>query len=539
MKENLWQKLFSKDHEPSVAKPPTTELRQEVSKTEKGIATLSMSAGERSLLLGNKQSVEINNADRDFFFHITLKTDLGIELAPDTKLETEKIYCVSISVGLNRSQRLNITQHPIKIKEKLDLAIQADHFEILDPRIISLQLKNWESWKEEFKVRVRDGRQGVTSLQLNSREGNGSFEPYASRLSASIHSSISNPESSVRTVRLSESIFNSQNTIILYIQPNGDRELSLEGFYEENHFDKSVRKQSKLRLGDYARRHLGDLLTWLKKAIAFFESKFGNCNLAIIDRTNEQTKWEMIELDDENYLGIRTIVVRWAEQKMRGKAVALDLAKPQVYQGRLVAYVHPEDRANAPIPQAYDCLESWQEDAIGINGQPLAEIASIHCHCHLSYGDEPEDWAWESLTCQREPVELRFDRIARSFRNRRLFFFVNAPYSARLIWEDGVVCGIAANALALVASGYIGVICEIEQGFANDAKKQFLKLASEKNGIKPTEFLRILRSNFVKMLSSNDRKQSQKAEQMLPYAFSYVYYGNPDDVVKITGGEQL
>ena len=527
-----FDEMFAQDRPASVAKTPAAKLRQTVGKTPQTVRVQSITAGAGSEVHDNEQNVKISLANREFFFNIILKTKSEDELSPDAVLEAGDIYRASISVAINRSEKTNLKQRPIKIQTKLDLSLKADDFEIINNKIISLEIANWQNWREEFQVSLQDSSQSQTSLRLDFREsGRADFLLQAAQLN------VSSPQESnfsTKPVTLPNVLHADENAAVLYIKPDGS-EWSLEGFYSQQTLRERVRKQKNLGLDVYARKYLGKLLKWLREAIAYFDSKYGQCSLAIVDHTSEQTPWEMVKLKPSEYLGVKATVVRWAEQEAWGETVALDLTKPQVYQGRIVAYVHPEDIDNSPFPQAHTSLSKWQEDAIA---QPIAPVVLIHCNGHLSYGDEPESWTWESLSCQRQPIKVDFEEIANYVKRPSFFFFANAPYSARLIWDDSVPCGVAANALAQVASGYIGTMTEIEEQFARLVKNKFLELAGKDVGIKPADFLRRIRFYYADNLTSKDKQKKTRANQVLTYVFSYVYYGNPDDVVKITGGSQ-
>ena len=162
-------------------------------------------------------------------------------------------------------------------------------------------------------------------------------------------------------------------------------------------------------------------------------------------------------------------------------------------------------------------LKSWQLDLGKHKQQPVA-IGLLNCHQRLT--------------------EISFETVARRVDDCSLFLFANCPYSAVVMWEDDSPSGVVTTALSEVASGYLGTMGEIDTWFAEKVQAKFLELARQGNGIKPVDFLRILRSTYARMLLSDKDEEIKRAERFLPYAFSYVYYGNPDDVVKITGGVQ-
>jgi len=351
-----------------------------------------------------------------------------------------------------------------------------------------------------------------------------------------------NPTSQTQTlaiVKLPKNIFNAtENSVIVYVQPNGEEKWSLGVFFLERSEQDTVPKRGNRRLFDYVDGCLAKLRQWFEDAIANFGEQ---CQVVIIDETidpNEQKiQWEMLHLGTGEYLGCKATIVHWIKQSEQSKFVPLNISQPRNYEGRLVAYIHPDDfnHVGDSLPDAHTDLMDWQEDMLQHNQQPIA-IALIHCNGHLSNGDEPNEWNWENLNCDRLKTEVDFQRIAVNVQGRPFFLFVNAPYSARLIWDkDSFSRCLTTTALSKVASGYFGTMGDVQIQLAIDIKNKFLKLAKEKDGVKPASFLREIRKFHANDLLSYGTDKKREAEQI----FSYVYYGNPDDVVKITGGGQL
>ena len=221
----------------------------------------------------------------------------------------------------------------------------------------------------------------------------------------------------------------------------------------------------------------------------------------------------MVELKPNEFLGVQSRVVRWIEQEAWGESILLDLDQKRNYQGRLVPYNHP---VSLDCGDLHNCLKLWRKELSKHSQQPVA-IALLHCEQELN----------------KYLNQVRFDDLARCLQDRPLFLFVNSPCSARLLWQDENPYGIAANALSEIASGYFGTMGDVEGGLAQAIKKKFLQLAESDRGVSPALFLQGLRAFYKRFFTGNDL-QKRQAEQI----FSYVYYGNPDDVVKITGGRQ-
>ncbi|MEA5489686.1 MULTISPECIES: hypothetical protein [Pseudanabaena] len=510
MIEDLRDKVFSQASDAGVAKRTSAELSHIVRKTDEVLSVQSIAAGEGSEIRDNTQITNLHLADRDFYFFMVLKDLDGSQIIEDADIEAGKVYSVSLSVSLNPAEKTKLMQKPIKIKKQLDLSFMGNDFEILDNRIISFQVADYQTWREEFQIKVRQGSKGIGSLRLDFKEGQADFMPYASRLEVNVCSlvdSITPP----KTVNLTANISCASNAAILYVIPNGEAEWLIQGVSPHESLNCSISAPSMpLDLWDFARNCIDDILNWLRGVKSYFNDRF---NLAIVDRTSQQISWESIQLDSNEFLAENAKVVRWVEQKSWGKPILLDLELSRTYQGRLVPYEHP---FGANCNDLHDRLNDWREALRKHDRQPVA-IALLHCEQELT----------------KHLNQVRFDDLEKCLQDRPLFLFVNSPRSAQLLWQDKRPFGIAAKALSQIASGYLGTMGEVEAKLAKAVNKKFIECASSDNGISPALFLQGLRANYKRYFTGNDL-QKRQAEQI----FSYVYYGNPDDVVKITGGGQ-
>ncbi len=365
----------------------------------------------------------------------------------------------------------------------------------------------------DFLVQVGDHcQEELSTLELKYQES-GSHNRLRFASSLTIKVNTSQKVISPKTVNLIANIANAENAVILYIIPNGETEWSIQGISPHESINQTIKAPniSANIWRHYVPQKLGSLLKWLTKTIAYFQNQ---CNISIVDLTSQQISWERIELKTNVYLGVEAKVVRWVEQESRGEKILLDLSQPKNYEGRLVDYKHP---LNLNCDDIDKNLKSWQLDLGKHKQQPVA-IGLLNCHQRLT--------------------EISFETVARRVDDCSLFLFANCPYSAVVMWEDDSPSGVVTTALSEVASGYLGTMGEIDTWFAEKVQAKFLELARQGNGIKPVDFLRILRSTYARMLLSDKDEEIKRAERFLPYAFSYVYYGNPDDVVKITGGVQ-
>jgi len=521
MSEDWQNRILSKNSESSVAKQPAAEVRQITSKSDKTFAVQSVAGGKGSQFEDIYMGVTVNLADREFFFDIELRSKDGEELPQNIELELGSFYIARVSVSLNRfvdvpnnSDQYLLKQEGVRIDRQLNLLLESSTLTMHGERQ-KLELNCRRDWCCDFLIQVSDRCESeFATLQLRYQEDSSQNKlRFASSLDVKVPTS--QRVSPIKNVTLTANIANVKNAVILYVIPNGEKEWSIQGISPHEAIEMSIAAPSQpMNLWDYGKRPLGVILKWLREAIAYFRYRLNReLNLAIVDGTSQQISWEMVELQPNKFLGVKAKVVRWVEQEAWGEPILLDLDIQRIYQGRLVAYEHP---LTLGCEDLHNRLSGWRDNLRTHTAKPVA-IALLHCDKDLS----------DHLG------RVRFDDLARCLQDRSLFLFVNSPYSARLIWEDDSLSGIAANALSEIASGYFGTLGKVDNKIAKAIEKKFIELAQKDVGINPALFLQALRSFYTSYLQGNDSQKSI-AEQI----FSYVYYGNPDDVVKITGGSQ-
>jgi small nuclear ribonucleoprotein (snRNP)-like protein len=520
MSEDWQNKILSKNSDASVAKQPAAEVRQTTSKSDKTVAIQSVTGGKESQFENINMGVTINLADRKFFFDIELRSKDGEKLPQNIELKSDSFYIARVSVSLNsfvnpsnNSDRYLLQQDGVCIDRQLNLMLESSILTMHGERR-KLELNCRRDWYCDFLIQVSDRCESeFATLQLMYEEdGSQNVLRFASSLDVKVP--ISQRVSPPKNVKLTANIANANNAVILYVIPNGEKEWSIQGISPHEAIAQSVKSPCiPLDLWDYGKIQLGKVLKWVREAIAYFQNQ---CNLAIVDLTSQQIPWEMLELKPNEFLGVKSKVVRWMEQEAWGEPILLDLAIQRTYQGQIVKYEHP---VNLSCEDLHAQLKPWRDQLGNHHRQPVA-MGLLDCHEQL-------------------PIDVSFQDLARCLEecseNRPLFLFINSPCSALLAYQDQVPSGIAAKALSEVASGYLGTMAKVDRWIAKIMKTEFLKLAQNDHGVSPALFLQSFRAKYEKDLKSADDRKKREAEQI----FSYVYYGNPNDVVKITGGEQL
>jgi len=524
----------------SVAKSHPNELRQETSRDDNTVEVQSIVTGDGGLVTNNQQSVTLNLADREFYFDMEVRTENNEKLLSNI-LRSGCLYLVRVSVnrGNKYNGTLRLNQNEVIIERELSLKLEANEaFLLIEPKTEFLNVKCRKDWHCTFSLITRDRQLGKLSL-LYQEKGSYNLERTASTLEVEIDTvKTSQPELSALTANVALT----DNAIALYIIPNGsDNKWTVNGIsLNLPPFSKTITPPSDSNfetLEKYAESGTGSngLLTWLREV---FKTLPQDCCIAIYDYTQQQIVWEALPVDTNEYIGLKARVVRWTELKSYEKQFPLDLSQSFKYQSRLVAFVHPSDAFD--FPNFHKSIDEWRKDVTKKINEESASVLLMHCKGHFYCDREEITWTWEPLIISRTPTPIPFSEIKKRVQNRPFFLFVNAPYSARLRWYDSALedpKGIVVNALTKIASGYMGVLVEVPTGLAIWVQNRFLNEANSEEGVRPAQFLQETRQLLLDIsLNDKDPKRAKIAELGLPYAFAYTYYGNPNDVVKITGG---
>jgi len=480
---------------------------QEVYVENKLFASQNQSTGDRGVIESSFQTLNLNFSKDPIFFYIKVLEESG----EDAKtLKAGKIYKFRVSPGLNEDKR----HQGVKIDSKLCISLHSPDgaFEILDDNLALYSVESKLDWYHDFPVKVCDRKIG--KMELLYRETEYQVQLRATSIEREIDT---NEEVKPETKLLPANISLTENAVALYITPNG-REWSVQAISDskdqENFFGAVKPPSDPTNLRGYARDGLDGLLEWLRQAL----ERVQNCCIAVCDLTPEQICWERLEVGTHDYLGRKAKVVRWTAMDAYEECIVLNLSQEREFRGRQVALVHSHNRKDCP--NAHTSTKLWMNDLTSkTKGHP--KVLWIHSSERVGYNPEPN-----------LEIVVNFDEIEDSVPDRPFFLFVNAPDSARLHCSQTNPEGIAVEALKKIAGGYMGILCKVPPEFALWVKSNFLKRAKSKTGVNPALFLQEMREHLCKNKFNKDRN----ATEWLPHSFAYTYYGNPNDVVKITGG---
>lgn len=282
----------------------------------------------------------------------------------------------------------------------------------------------------------------------------------------------------------------------------------------------------------FSRTAAGELLLWLKRLLGTYGQRL--C-LIIADHTTLETPWEMLEIEDEAYLGALAIIVRWTSIRFFAENTLLKIGQVHT-QGSVLAYLDDRELGARQTYRERDALlRLKRQDCQNVQEfkqrlrqlTPEHNVGLIYLGCHGYEG--------ETLGSLRSPAQrlTRLDlEIPRVHPEPRPIVFVNACESARLK-RDGPdsFSGLLEVLLARYASAYIGTLGPVGSTYASQVAEYVLLQARSPQGVQIADVLRQLRAEAVSeclatVLDGMSETERQKREERFLYAFMYVYYGN-------------
>lgn len=274
-----------------------------------------------------------------------------------------------------------------------------------------------------------------------------------------------------------------------------------------------------------------ELIDWLRE---LYEHAGKYLSLVIIDLTSFETPWEMLELDDEEYLGALFKVVRWIPTRRAKYVPQLTFVdEPLLQPSSVIAYIDEKELRSEDTHAESSILTELQTEhhATTISfkqriEQPLQDVGLVYLGSH---GYEGQVLGSQQ---RRENRITYYDfEIPYKHPEPRPVFFFNACDSACFTIDTRGCCeGFVEVLLARFASGYIGTLGRVGVKQAGVIAKHILKAARSSTGVQIAEVLRQLRAEAVKQLQEAKEISGTITEQYeynLLYTFMYVYYGNP------------
>ncbi len=246
-------------------------------------------------------------------------------------------------------------------------------------------------------------------------------------------------------------------------------------------------KEARQRVRNFSRTKVGaDFIYWLKTLLDRFHNDL--C-LIIVDHTDLETPWEMLELGDEEYLGAKAKVARWLPVICFDEWHSLKVHDVEK-QGTILSYLDDKElginqtyleHEALKILQRRDCKNSSELLASLQDVKPYKDVGLIYLGCHG--------------------------------------------------YDGMVIKGLLEVFLARFASGYIGTLGKIGSAYASMIANRILQDASGTDSIQVAEVLRRLKEEAAEAvrrtaLLNLSEEERQEREVKFLYAFMYVYYGN-------------
>jgi hypothetical protein len=284
------------------------------------------------------------------------------------------------------------------------------------------------------------------------------------------------------------------------------------------------------RLRNFSRNNSLQFLSWLNKLFTDYQEPF---NLIIVDLTDKEIPWELLEFEEGLYLGAYARVVRWLPTHRFLVRPTLSIT-PNCHEGPIISYLD-EKLGSELIQDERSALQS-------LVGKPysslpelkmrladsLEEVGLIYIGCHGTEGQGGQGLG----NLQQYVPELSSIMLEGTYhcQSPRLTVFMNACEAARTINKSADDRSNFVDVfLAHCASGFIGPLAQVDIQTASIIGKRLLLAAAQPGGVQIAELLRILRKNEIMQLE--ELKKSNLAQEKDYYrvldTFMYVYYGNP------------
>lgn len=287
----------------------------------------------------------------------------------------------------------------------------------------------------------------------------------------------------------------------------------------------------------FSRQSPEKLLRWLQELLKRYPEQL--C-LIIVDDTNSEFPWEMMQLDDKTYLGASAIVVRWVGVQCYGEWQKLHICTQQ-YSGSVLAYLEEAGLTHTlEERQVLDTLittycQTTKELTLQL-AQTLNTVGLVYLGCYgiFTHSIEHKTAVASLHNPSEQVVHIPLESVE-TRKGSRPVFFVNASHSARLFGSSDRRCGLPEVLLARIADGYIGTLGSVGPKYAVETAQRILSAAHQHTDIQLAEVLRRLRAQAVRKIDINHT--SKDDWHRFIYTFMYVYYGNPLARLRLTCSE--
>jgi hypothetical protein len=284
-----------------------------------------------------------------------------------------------------------------------------------------------------------------------------------------------------------------------------------------------------------------ELINWLQCLIHDHQDKL---TLIIVNHTLSELPWEIVELDDDQFLGAYANVVRWTWVGGRGTYHKLQVIEETVPSGEILCYLSQSVSKTEEAKLLEKFVVNHCQNPYKLRQKlehSLEKISLVYLACHGTFNRKLRKKE-NILAVTPFTTHYRDSHVAtlgdgieqinlvdlESLTKRdgiRPLFLVNACHSARLMDKQFKPYGFLNIFMSTVASGYIGTMATVNSDYAAKMAQKLLdKAHTEPEGIPIAKRLKQIRHEVVEELKANPNEDNWKA---FINTFLYVYYGNP------------
>jgi hypothetical protein len=529
--------------------------------------TQSVTAGDRGRVSGVHQELTVFAELPELFVHLAVAEDAvaGAPVAPGGVLRPGVRYRVRAEASLNPyisgagASPAAVTQIGVRAGRPLvPLPDASAGLElVLPPDAAALTWDQRNTWSYEFELAVGPGAEdGPVYVGLVLREDDTRVEHPVVRVAFVVQGAHPPTPDAVRAM-LPLGTRPPRGTAFLYVVPHDAERLRVSGWVADAPLsaleaapvrrprvsaatDGVAYRQALLEaMNDFAEDEGAPLAGWLA---AVLEACGDECRIVMVDQDPGQAPWELVKLPGRRLLGAQAPVVRWADLHYQNVKVELPLDEV-TYSGRVAALV---DAGEPPAwADAYLGGDAWEtcDDLVSALLDRPGPVGVVYLSSRgvFVHGDEDDD-VLAGLLGGHGTRRLRFDDLEEGLEPRPLVF-ADAPFSGRLLFCGGRVCGMARAAMQRLAAGFVGTLGPVDRKFALETARRFLERALSPQGVRPAELLWELRAEAAAELrKAGSPAERQTAKRRLLNASMFVFYGGPRVRVRIvqpSGGDDV
>ncbi len=286
-----------------------------------------------------------------------------------------------------------------------------------------------------------------------------------------------------------------------------------------------------------SRTSFPELHSWLHTLLIDAQEQL---NLIVVDLTEKEFPWELMEMSDHRYLGVCTRIIRWLPTQYFQMRRELSIM-PDHHEGFVISYL--DSSLQTDLQQQYEYERDTLQHLIGISYPSLPDLRKqldnppektglVYIGCHGRDGRhllQQDMSAFSSLMLEG----------MNNYRLSHLTIFINACESARTVkndWNDP--SNFVKTFLAYGVGGFIGTLAQIDVDTAPTIARNILRAALQPDGVQVAETLRRLRKAAIEQLKQIATPTKDDYHRVID-TFMYVYYGNPLARLRLYAREEV